>query len=629
MLSETPEKLGLPNLAVIHVETDYRKRFEELKKTVASEREHLNKLLTSEFDRFKETTQQRQVQTRQNLRLTQQRQAIEQQIATVQHENTGLRLAVSKLERDVKIHQAARMDAEAERERAQKESIGNLEQNDRIWMEKELKSSRDELEGLPARVRAIEAIQREKKDLQERLNASVKHTQGLHKDLSATQQRKQRMVAQSHQMASLDQYRAVVAKRKHILKDLEREISSSSKEVTRWKKKYRHCDSSVPKELASLQKQVVAREKEAKELIKWQKLVRQHEHEAQEVTRWTNLHKKSLNREKLLENELNDLKYWKQRALMLEKDSQELKAWKLNIQNNNFHNVNPSSQTDNRAIVASLHGGGSYHSNSVVPDNTDHVNHSSSSQPMANSGGSQASLGNVSRGGYLRSNSNNYPNVSSHAHNPYSHHSPTTTTATTASISSNQALLNTLHSNEYMLNDYNTSAPTKSLSYGNFSRSTPWAPPGPAQPSTNAAEFFGGGPLFQLGNSSARVRSSSFDNPRVSGGHGSNSSSGPTAQNNTQIQSAIPQNATLVLGSDESSRDSQTRGRNRSSSFDYPGINFVHSLVIIDDKDKPTPESQDQVDQTSSTSSSFATRPGDSPPQKGGGVPRAKSEGSR
>jgi hypothetical protein len=328
LLSETPEKLGLTDLAVIDVEADYRKRFDELRKSAAVERARLQQMLEDENNQLREA-QHQQLQLFEHCKLlSQQRKELEHQSSAVDAENAVLRAAIAKLDRDLKSHQLARKEAELERDRVEKEYTG-AERTEREWMDNELKQAQRELEKLPSTERDANAQQKEKKDLQDRLTVLAKQAQNSQKDILASQQRKQRL---TQQLQPLEQYKADILKQRALVANLDRELVEVNKDVGRWKQKHA-ADELMQREAAKLRKQLAAEPKPAQELDRLQNLARQREDELAEAQRWGPLAAQVLSREKLLENEVADMHCWRQRAVSLEKELSELHKWKTGFLN--------------------------------------------------------------------------------------------------------------------------------------------------------------------------------------------------------------------------------------------------------------------------------------------------------
>jgi hypothetical protein len=165
LLSETPEQLGLNDLAIIDVETDYHRRYEELLRSSASEHIQLLQQINQEKKHLNEAEHQKQATEKQCLLLTKKRADLEGQVSAVINANSSLRATLSRLEKELSTHQATRTVAEQERDKAERESIGKIEQKERKRLEKELKAVRSELEKLPSLQRKVDALQREKKGL--------------------------------------------------------------------------------------------------------------------------------------------------------------------------------------------------------------------------------------------------------------------------------------------------------------------------------------------------------------------------------------------------------------------------------------------------------------------------------
>lgn len=308
-LSETPEKLGLGNMAIIDVEIDYYKLCEDINAESDVNRWHLESLIAEKKRSCKEM-EEKTVQIKKDLEeFSKVRSEKEKELKQLESEKANLQLALDQLAQELKTHREARKVAEAMRSKAKKNLVTEKEKKERKRLEKLHQHIKLELEQKHREL--TEATKRYSQEIRQH-DALKVALRSCHEKIAILEKNISKWKTRAHKLTL----------------QLENQDKKAWANLEKKKKKLKSMDS-CNKELLTWKSRAKVLGKELKELQKWQASVQKSfKKEPLKLKKLKESMKIRLAAEKNAEREVLNLKECRQYAREFSKKIKELRLWK-------------------------------------------------------------------------------------------------------------------------------------------------------------------------------------------------------------------------------------------------------------------------------------------------------------
>jgi len=366
-LNETPEKLGLQDLAVVDVETGYYKLFEDYRKESEVQRSKLEKQLQeSKKSRLKteESIDKAEAQLKDMLKS---RRDMEKELNRLEAEKVQLTSGLTKVEGDLKKHREARKLAEAARNKAEKELDQDKDRKERKRLEKAIKNLSVDIE---AKEKLIVLAQQEQREqvktrtaLKDRLSDCISREETLEREIKGWRAKATQASALTDKMDKLERIKADIVKWSARSKEQEQEAAQLAKDLEVWRAKANAVEA-ASKESARLKGRCKSVEKETKALKELKNNLEKHYPNSKDNHRKYESNRQRLEelkkRNKDLEVELQQIQLLRQKAKVLSQEVKAEKDWKRTYLDQLAKNSQSQLQRNSREQTGrevSLNGG--------------------------------------------------------------------------------------------------------------------------------------------------------------------------------------------------------------------------------------------------------------------------------